>query len=345
MVRLGLIGLGKMGLSHLAIANSLKIFSVTRLCDVNRFVGSAVSRYVNAGFTRDYGELCNSDDVEAVLISAPTPLHFPMASQALRAGKPVFLEKPLTLDVAQSRALYEQAGEQGVYTQVGYINRFNPVFEHLHKLIKEETYGKVLFYLGEMRGNVVGTKGAEGWRKDRRSGGGCLYEYGSHCIDLSLFLFGRVASLGKSTLSSRVSAGVEDVVEAEVVHASGVRGTLFIDWADTSCRKATNTVFAVTEDNVIVANKQELAVYRGKPDGPDQVRNFVSAQKAERNMYVTDFDTSVEYYLRGEDFSRQLQAFGDLIEGRRSDAATFEDGFLIDALIADIAREGMQAHG
>ncbi|MGH9772963.1 MAG: Gfo/Idh/MocA family protein, partial [Candidatus Acidiferrales bacterium] len=251
---MGLIGLGKMGLSHLAIANSLELFSVTRLCDVNGFVGSAISRYVNAGFSRDYEVMCGADDVDAIVISVPTPLHFPMAAAALRARKHVFLEKPLTLDASQSRILSDQARDERVHTQVGYINRFNPVFAHLHHIITEETFGKIIYYSCEMRGNVVGEKGAEGWRKDHSSGGGCLYEYGSHCIDLALFLFGNVAELNRSTLASRVSTSVEDIVDAEVTHASGVRGRLFIDWADLSYRTATNNVIVGTESTVILAN-------------------------------------------------------------------------------------------
>lgn len=107
-----------------------------RLEEVAKATGAATA-------TTDYRELLGLREVEAIYISAtPETTHFPMARDCLAAGKHVFLEKPLALDLEEADELIALARRQGLKFTVGYSQRFNPKFAYVRKSIREGTIGR-----------------------------------------------------------------------------------------------------------------------------------------------------------------------------------------------------------
>lgn len=93
--------------------------------------------------TTDYQALLKNDDIDAYFISAtPEDIHFPMAKDCLSAGKHVFLEKPLSISLAEADELVDIAEKNGVKFTIGYSQRFNPKFAYLKKCLDEGTIGK-----------------------------------------------------------------------------------------------------------------------------------------------------------------------------------------------------------
>lgn len=93
--------------------------------------------------TADYRELLQNDDIDAYIISAtPETTHFPMARDCLRAGKHVFLEKPLALTLAEADELVDLARDRDVKFTIGYSQRFNPKFAYVKKSLAEGTLGE-----------------------------------------------------------------------------------------------------------------------------------------------------------------------------------------------------------
>jgi predicted dehydrogenase len=91
----------------------------------------------------DYRELLGIDEIEAVYISAtPETTHFPMARDWLAAGRHVFLEKPIALELAEADELVALAREKRVKFTIGYSQRFNPKFAYVRKCIRDGTIGK-----------------------------------------------------------------------------------------------------------------------------------------------------------------------------------------------------------
>ena len=340
-LRLGVIGLGKMGLSHLAIANAMEFFDVAAVSDLSKLVGKSIAQFTGSRYYRNYRDLLELSNVDAVIISVPTHLHFQIALEALNERKHVFLEKPLTLSPERSTELVEKAKDSRVATQVGYVNRASPIFDHLRRMLANREFGEPKAYECAMRGNVLASEGAQGWRNDHRWGGGCLYEYGSHCIDLDMFLFGPVERLISAKLENRYSSNVEDVVTAHVTHTSGLRGTLVIDWADSRFRKASNMLTVLTEQALIFADKQEIRVHIDPPHTLTEAMSWSVDRQPSKRVNATDLDTQVPYYLRGEDFTRQLIEFRRLVDGNASlPVAQFADGLATDQLISEIFERG-----
>ncbi|HZQ71317.1 MAG TPA: Gfo/Idh/MocA family oxidoreductase [Burkholderiales bacterium] len=93
--------------------------------------------------TEDYHELLKLKEIEAVYISAtPEHTHFPMARQSLMAGKHVFLEKPIAMELAEADELISLAKAKNLKLTIGYSQRFNPKFAYVRKCIREATIGR-----------------------------------------------------------------------------------------------------------------------------------------------------------------------------------------------------------
>jgi predicted dehydrogenase len=93
--------------------------------------------------TVDYKELLSRDEIKAVYVSAtPESTHYPIAKDCLNAGKHVFLEKPIGMDLAQADELIGMAKKKNLKFTIGYSQRFNPKYAYVRKCIKDATIGK-----------------------------------------------------------------------------------------------------------------------------------------------------------------------------------------------------------
>jgi len=121
-----------------ALVESLHLAEVRpeRLAEVAQATGARTA-------TTDYRELLDIDAIEAVYVSAtPETLHYPMARDFLSAGKHVFLEKPMALELAEADELVALARKRGLKFSIGYSQRFNPKFAYVRKSIREGTIGR-----------------------------------------------------------------------------------------------------------------------------------------------------------------------------------------------------------
>ena len=101
------------------------------------------TRLKPATTTADYRELLKSSDIEAVYISAtPESTHYPMARDCLAAGKHVFLEKPIALELSEADQLIKMSRDRKLKFTIGYSQRFNPKYAYVRKLIRDGTIGK-----------------------------------------------------------------------------------------------------------------------------------------------------------------------------------------------------------
>jgi len=134
-LRVGVIGLGRMGQQHCRVYSSLRQGQLAGVYDViPELTREVAARYETSAFS-------GVDDllkrVDAVSVATPTPLHFDLAMQCVRSGIPVLVEKPLTETVEQAEALVEAARAAGVFVQVGHIERFNPAYTELKNVLED----------------------------------------------------------------------------------------------------------------------------------------------------------------------------------------------------------------
>ena len=126
MLKIGIIGAGHLGKFHLN--NWLEIDDVTVIgfCDTDEINAKAVNEKYKIKRFENAEELL--DDCDAIDIVAPTSYHYELCALALRKGKHVFVEKPLTNTMDEAKSLLKLAVESNVKFQVGHVERFNPAF-------------------------------------------------------------------------------------------------------------------------------------------------------------------------------------------------------------------------
>lgn len=310
MKEIALIGVGKMGISHLAIANQTPGIEVKAICDISKPLLRVLEKNTKFNGYTNYKKMLNEVPVDGVMILVPNFLHFEVAKYCIERGIHIFIEKPFILSYDESRALVDLAAKNKVKGQVGYVNRFNPIFQRVKKLLDQNVIGDINNYINRMTGAVVLKKNSKGWRNDYSKGGGCLFDYGPHCFDLSTYFFGTNVYVQSAVLKKAFSTAVDDIVYAILLHNDEVVGLNYVNWSDRSVRKATNTIEIIGSKGKIIANKQELSIYLGQENTR---QNLV---KGWNQIYVTDENMDVPYYLRGEDFSRQLMEFSDLLNDK-----------------------------
>lgn len=331
MLRAGLIGMGRMGITHFSLLNTHPAVKIVSVCDQSRTMLSLFRRYTGVNIFRDYREMIKEGGLDFVVISTPADSHAEVISAAIQSGLHVFTEKPFVMNVAEGEKILLMLKEKPVVNQVGYVNRFNEVFQEVKRLLDLNTIGTIRHIKLEMFGNTITREVKSGWRTQRTLGGGCMYEFASHCIDLANYFVGRPDSITGSVLQSVYSADAEDIVTATFIYKRGCTGTLIVNWSDVSVRKPVNRVEIIGDMGKIIADKHAYKIYLKKADPSS---GFHAGWNT-RN--ITEFSRGVHFYIRGNEFSSQLAYFVSAIEGKHPvNISSFEEAMKTDYIIHDI---------
>lgn len=136
--------------------------------------------------------LCESNEVDAVVIATPNDTHRPIAVAAARAGKHVMCEKPLGLSAAEVRQMYEAGRDAGVVHMTAFTYRFAPAMRYLRHLLKGGSLGAPRHFRSQRFLDWPET--SWGWRQYRsRAGAGDLFDMTIHRIDFAIDLLGPIA--------------------------------------------------------------------------------------------------------------------------------------------------------
>lgn len=138
----------------------------------------------------DYNIALQDPEVDAVFVLTPNYLHYVVTMDALRAGKHVFCEKPITINYPLSKEMAEEAEKQGKILTIGVCNRYHKSVELLEQYNREGKFGNIYHVYCSFRAcrNIPGLGGA--FTTKAQSGGGVLIDWGVHFFDLVLYILG-----------------------------------------------------------------------------------------------------------------------------------------------------------
>ncbi|GAB5486958.1 MAG: hypothetical protein Pars2KO_05280 [Parasphingorhabdus sp.] len=137
MLRIGLAGAGAFGEKHLDAISTIKDAKVVALAEPSEKLAKAAEGKYDIDFvTEDYDILLARADVDAVILTTPTPMHAAQAIAAMDAGKHVEVEIPLADKWKDAEAVVEKQQEAGLVCMVGHTRRFNPSHQWLHQRIQ-----------------------------------------------------------------------------------------------------------------------------------------------------------------------------------------------------------------
>ena len=196
MLKLGIIGLGRISAVHINGIEKVSDAKITAVCDIDadklKTVGDKLGIPEEYRFT-DYNDLIACDEVDAVEICTPNYLHVPMATAVAKAGKPVEVEKPLGVSAVDGiEDLTKAIQENNVVNMMCFSYRFMPAVRYAKHLIEKGILGKLLNVNIQYRQSGVFIPGRRlEWRFVKEyAGSGALADLGVHLIDMTRFLMG-----------------------------------------------------------------------------------------------------------------------------------------------------------
>ncbi len=181
-------------------------------------------RHQVVNWTTSASDLIENKLVNAVYIATPPSSHLPYALQAIKAGKNVYLEKPMVLNSEEAKILLNAVNKTNTKVTIAHYRRNLPVFVKVKELLGTNRIGKVSLATINIKqsknANII-AKTEVNWRLNPKvSGGGYFHDIAPHQIDLMCYYFGEVAGIKKTETKNKTS---NDVVTGEVLFKNGVQ--------------------------------------------------------------------------------------------------------------------------
>jgi len=338
MLRAGFIGFGRMGITHYSILNSHPSVTPVAICDQSKTMLNILKKHIEVEMFSDYKKMVMESKPDFVVISTPSDSHTEIINYAIGQGIHIFSEKPFAMNAADGQDTLDRLFGKAIVNQVGYVNRFNEVFMEIRNLIHKGVIGEIKQFSSEMYGATVLKDAKGGWRAKKKTGGGCLYEFASHCIDLAVYIFGVPQKVTGSILQSIFSSAVEDYVGSTFIYENGSTGLITVNWSDETFRKPANILKINGTEGKIIADKHAYKIFlkNGDPSG--------RFHKGWNTVYITDIAESVRFYLRGNEFTRQLDYFIDCIQNNQTEnISDFADALQTDIVMDKITRDAQRS--
>ncbi|MBF9044294.1 inositol 2-dehydrogenase [Rhodobacterales bacterium HKCCE4037] len=219
MIRIGLLGCGRIGQVH---ARTLKSLDTARIVAVADALPDAAKALANAtgAEVRDTDAILNAGDIDAVVIGTPTDTHFDLIEAATKASKAIFCEKPVDMSVANIRKLMEGVDEAGVPFLTAFNRRFDPNFAALQARLRGGEIGALELIQITSRDPSPPPVGYI------KSSGGLFRDMMIHDFDMARFLMGEefthVHAVGSSLVDPEIGrAGDVDTAAVTLMTASG----------------------------------------------------------------------------------------------------------------------------
>ena len=332
MIRTAMIGLGKMGLSHLAILRAHPRLELVAGCDSTAYLTDILTKYSGLKCYDNFDRMLEQEPLDALVVATPSKLHAGMVEKALNRGLHVFCEKPFVLDVSDGEKLVSLAESKGLVNQVGYHYRFVGAFKEAARVVKSGALGRIHHVRAEAFGPVVLRPKGGTWRSAKSEGGGALYDYACHAIDLVNFVVGTPIAVDGVVRQGVFSQDVDDEIYCTLRYADGASGQLSVNWSDESFRKMSTRISVWGTNGRITADRQECQIYLREPHAA-----LPGVDKGWTIRYTTDLTEEVWYYLRGEEYSAQIDYFAESVDARRVDGEnTFRSALDADRLVSMI---------
>jgi len=236
--RVAVVGVGYWGKN--LVRNFHELGALEVLCDAESSVEAACNhKYEGVRFCSDFNQVLSDPSIQAVALATPAVTHYEMAKAALEAGKDVFVEKPLAVDVRHGEDLVKLAEARRRILMVGHILRYHPAILKLQKLINDGVLGKIN-YLYSNRLNIGKIRTEEN----------ILWSFAPHDISVILSLLNEMPARVKCQSGAYLNHDIPDVTLSHFEFPSGVQAHIFVSW-----------LHPVKEQRLVVVGSDKMAVF------------------------------------------------------------------------------------
>lgn len=326
MVRIGIVGSGKMGILHGAILGALPDARVVAVCErkglVRRLARGALA---DVRVVEDVADLA-SVDLDAVYVATLPGAHHAVLGEVYRLGVAnVFVEKPLAASHDEGLEICRMAERAGGVAMVGFQKRFNLLFAKTKQLLEEEALGEISrFEAWAYASDFVADIGSDSQESATR--GGVLRDWGAHAIDLAQWFFGPLEVVQGDGAAPPEDAP-PDFISGEVRTEAGASGTFSVSGQMAEYRLPEIGMRIEGSAGRIAVNDDRVELVS---DGDS------------RTWHKQDLaDNEVPFVLGESEYTRENVAFVDaVLHGRDHGGADFPAGAAVDRVIDGILAGG-----
>ncbi len=331
---MAVIGLGKMGILHSGIVNSIPGARVKATCEKQGFLLSAARSLLprSIALYSDHVKMLEKEELDAVFVTTPIATHSQIVTEILGTFPAVslFVEKPLAATGSQARLACEAARGSSGIQMVGFQKRFSPVFKKAKEIIENRSLGDLMFFrASSFSSDVLRESGT--WRFKKGSGG-VLLDLAPHLLDLLIWFFGEPTGID-SMRSSFFSKEVDDYVHADLKYPSGLQGHLDACWSIRGFRLPETSIELYGKDGMLTVTDDYV-----KFSGRRQV-----GEEAATILHKQSFNTSVSFLLGDPEYTLEDQAFLSCIEKKTQPDLNFFEAAKTNALIDRINEPNTQS--
>ena len=304
-VKVAVVGAGYWG-KNLA-RNLYEIGALKIICDTNNLLEENYKqKYRGIRFTTSYSDVLMDDSIDAVVIATPATTHFTLGMEAIRAGKHVFLEKPLALRTKEGEQLVNLAREQAKILMVGHILQYHNAVLKLKELIDSGELGKIQ-YICSNRLSIGKIRTEEN----------ILWSFAPHDISVILMLLNEEPDEIYATGGEYLQQHVADVTLTIMGFPSGVKAHIFVSW-----------LHPFKEQKLVVVGDKKMAVF----DDINQDKLLVYPHEVEwlqRNPVASKAEPEVVPVDMVEPLKAECQHFLECIERGRKPKTDGSEGLRV----------------
>jgi len=333
MIKVGVVGLGRMGMLHLMSCLKIDGVKVVGVADASKKGRAKANALGVDKIYEDYHDLLNHpSELDVVILSLPNFMHFESIKLALESGLNVFAEKPLAPTVAECGEIVQLAARSGRKVMVGHVMRFEKVIEIMKKRLEDGFIGDLEVATieeiinGPFAHPRVPAPVSDWWFDPKKSGGGALLDVGYHMLDLYRFFAGD-SEVTYSYLNYRLNLPVEDgAIIMLQSNSSRAKGIVNVGWYQQTVFPKYNfrtllhgTAGYLSSDDFIPKNLYTHAVKEG-------LKNIFGRIVGRKVPYMS-------YTYHYEAFYKELVHFFDCVQRDLEPAVTATDGLRIIELV------------
>jgi predicted dehydrogenase len=322
-LRVGVVGLGKMGLVHTGILSVLPNVEVGGLCDKSDLIRRFFKKVLKHVPIVDDVEKLSSLGLDAVYVTTPIPYHYSVTRTVYqkKIAKNVFVEKTLAANHKEAEVLCDLARTSGGANMVGYLRRFYVTFLKAKSLLDEGKIGDISsFKAYAFSSDFVDAEVENQESSDR---GGVLADLGSYAMDLASWFFGDMSV--KSARAESAMQNNAEVLRLELYQNQGITGTCDVSWRMKDYRMPEVGFTAEGSEGTVTVNDDWVEL---------RLKGGTSSRQ-----YRQDLNDNVPFWLGLPEYYRENKYFvSSSLDGCASEPC-FESASKIDKMIEDVKKE------
>jgi predicted dehydrogenase len=324
-LKVAVVGLGKMGLLHACILNTMPSVELSAVCEKSGFTRKLFKKIMpNIPIVGDVSEFSGLG-LDAVYVTTPISSHFSVAKAVLqdKLADNLFMEKPLTSNYTESKELCELMAKTGGVNMVGYLRRFMVTFMKAKELLSKNTIGDPLSF--DIRAFSSDFVGVNGNGEITASRGGVLKDLGSYALDLTLWFFGDI-QVDSAKIESLTGEGSEDAVHFTAQRELGdLQGEVSVSWCEDGYRMPEVVVSVKGSKGALEVNDDKVSL------------NLNNGHNS--TWYRHNLNDNVDFWLGGPEYFREDMYFIKSITNHSSAEPSFETASKVDLLIETLHKK------